>query len=370
MNIDTFTVRHASLKLKTPFQTVNGLVVQRDVILVEAYDASGKVGYGECAAFSEPFYTEETTATAWLMLETVLLPMLQRDPPESPEDIIVRFQGVQGHQMAKAAVEAAVRDLDAKQQNVPLARLYGGTKTSVPAGIVFSLTDDPKKQAKQFHANGYQRAKVKVQKGREKEAVNELRQMVGQDTPVMFDGNGMYTPEKDMLHLQKLDQLNLAMIEQPFRQDDFIEHARLAQTLATPVCLDESIRSAHDAYQAVQLGACSIINVKPGRVGGAKEVLQIHELSRNTKVDLWIGGMLDTGIGRAHNVMLASLPHFTLPNEIAESSRYWEEDITSAIKVEKGCVQVPKKPGIGVDVNERRLNKATLRKQSFTIGSS
>ncbi|WP_188206555.1 o-succinylbenzoate synthase [Alkalibacillus aidingensis] len=368
MNLKELIVRQVSMKLKKPFQTVNGLVVVRDTIIVEAHDHKGNIGYGECVAFSDPFYTPETTTTVWNMLKYFLLPLLDKKEIEHPKDIHQIFSGVQGHQMAKAGVETAIWDLYGKQQNKSLKELIGGKYDEVESGVVLSLTDDIEEQVKEYSNKGYKRYKLKVQKGKERETIEKARQYIG-DTPVMFDGNGSYGPE-DMLHLKNLDDLNLQMIEQPFRQDDFYYHHQLREQMDTPICLDESVQSEHDAFQAIELKAADYINVKLGRVGGYQVAMAIHNFAKVANVPLWCGGMLETGIGRAHNVILASLEQFTLPGDLSESERYWEEDIIEKpFKVKKGKVKVPQKPGIGVNVHQKRLEQRTYRQFEHIIST-
>ncbi|WP_027964383.1 o-succinylbenzoate synthase [Halalkalibacillus halophilus] len=363
MNLREIVVRQVSMKLKQPFQTVNGLVVIRETIIVEAHDDHGKVGYGECVAFADPFYTPETITTAWNMMKYFLLPILNKQKVSHPSELHSLFQSIQGHQMAKAGIETACYDLYAKQQGVSLKELIGGKYDEVESGVVLSLTDDVQKQVKDYQKKGYKRYKLKVQKGRERETIESIREYIG-DTPVMFDGNGAYQPE-DMLHLSKLDNLNLQMIEQPFRQDDFYYHNQLNKQMTTPISLDESIKSEHDAFQAFELEAGDNLNIKLGRVGGYQVALLIHEYSKVAGVPLWCGGMLETGIGRAHNVALASLEQFTLPGDLSESDRYWEQDIIEQpFKVKDGKVKVPTEPGIGVKVHHKRLESRTIRKFS------
>ncbi|SEQ86503.1 o-succinylbenzoate synthase [Piscibacillus halophilus] len=360
IQLDQVKVRHVSMKLKKPFQTVNGLVVVRDTLIVEAYDRDGRVGYGECVAFSDPFYSPETTTTAWDQLKNFLLPMLNKKKINHPKDLHQIFSSIQGHQMAKASIETAIWDLYGKQQDKTLKDVIGGVRDEVESGVVLSLMDDIEKQAEEYNKKGYKRYKLKVQKGQEKETIERVQSVIG-DRPIMFDGNGMYEPE-DMLHLTKLDDLNLLMIEQPFRSDDFYYHHQLKSQMNTSISLDETIKSEHNAFQAIELGACDNINVKLGRVGGYQQAIQIHHFAKVAKLPLWCGGMLETGIGRAHNVALATLEQFTLPGDLSESSRYWEEDIImEPFTVNDGKVKVPTKPGIGVTVNEKLLKKRTIR---------
>ncbi|TFB13793.1 o-succinylbenzoate synthase [Filobacillus milosensis] len=359
IQLDRANVRHVSMKLKKPFQTVNGLVVVRDTLIIEVYNTDGQVGYGECVAFSDPFYSPETTTTAWDQLKNFLLPMLNKKKLSHPSEINDIFSSIQGHQMAKASVEMAMWDLYAKQENQSLKKTIGGTRNQVESGVVLSLTDDIEKQVEEYNKKGYKRYKLKVQKHKERETIERVSKLI--DQPIMFDGNGMYSPE-DMLHLTQLDDLNLLMIEQPFRTDDYYYHNQLKKQMNTSICLDETIKSEHDAFQAIELEACDNINVKLGRVGGYQQALNIHRFAKVAGMPLWCGGMLETGIGRAHNVALASLEGFSLPGDLSESSRYWEEDLIDLpFTVNDGMVDVPEGPGIGVTVNEKLLNKRTIR---------
>ncbi|WP_343783513.1 o-succinylbenzoate synthase [Alkalibacillus silvisoli] len=368
MDLKEVVVRQVAMKLKKPFQTVNGLVVVRDTLIIEAYDHNGNVGYGECVAFADPFYTPETTTTAWDMLKYFLLPVLNKSKLQHPSEVHEIFKSVQGHQMAKSGIETALWDLYAKQQKESLKEIIGGKYDEVESGVVLSLTDDLEKQAKEFSKKGYKRFKLKVQKGKERETIEKARQYIG-DVPIMFDGNGTYGPE-DMLHLKNLDDLNLHMIEQPFRQDDFYYHHQLQKEMNTYICLDETVKSEHDAFQAIELNSADCINVKLGRVGGYQVALDIHNFAKVANMPLWCGGMLETGIGRAHNVILASLEQFQLPGDLSESERYWEEDIIDQpFKVKNGKVKVPTKPGIGVKVNEKRLDERTVRQFEFAMTS-
>ncbi|MET3683616.1 O-succinylbenzoate synthase [Alkalibacillus flavidus] len=369
MNLKDVVVRQVAMKLKQPFQTANGLVVTRDTLIIEAYDHDGYVGYGECVAFADPFYTPETTTTAWDMLKHFILPVIQKSRIDHPNQVHDTLSSIQGHQMAKASIETALWDLYAKQQGMPLKDILGGVYDHVESGVVLSLSDDLSSQVKHYKKKGYKRYKLKVQKGQERETIDKARQVLG-DAPIMFDGNGIYEPE-DMLHLTKLDDLDLHMIEQPFRQDDFFYHHQLRKEMKTKICLDESIQSEHDAFQAMELGAADTFNVKLGRVGGYHVAQMIHHYAKVANMPLWCGGMLETGIGRAHNVILASLEQFTLPGDLSESERYWEQDIIKQpFKVKNGLVQVPTKPGIGVTVDHKLMDKLTVRQFTFDLATT
>jgi O-succinylbenzoate synthase len=275
---------------------------------------------------------------------------------------------VRGHNMAKAAVEMAAWDMAARADDVSLSSKLGGTRDAVAVGVSVGLKPNDEAlhtQVEGFLADGYARVKIKIKPGRDVEMLAGLRERFP-DVDFMADANSAYRLT-DAARLRELDALDLMMIEQPLRYDDFLEHARLQEQIETPVCLDESIKSSEDTDLALELGSCRIINVKPGRVGGHAESRRIHDTMRAAGLPVWCGGMLETGIGRAHNVALASLPGFTLPGDISASSRYWDRDIVSPeFEVEEGLMSVPSGPGIGVEVDEDRIEALTVRVAEFS----
>ncbi|ARI76730.1 o-succinylbenzoate synthase [Halobacillus mangrovi] len=359
MDIKKIVLRHIKLPLTVPFRTHQGTITDRSLIIVEAHDAEGWCGYGEVTAFSEPFYTYETTSTAWEILINFIIPQTPFGELEHPSDLSKNFQSVKGHPMAKAGLEGAIWDLFSKKQNVSLRELIGGTSETVRAGAVLSLSDSLEEDVKGLKDSGYQRYKLKVNLGQEEELIKKV-QKVDADLPIMIDANGMYSKD-DIPHLIELDQYGLMMIEQPFQAGDFYLHRKLQKQLKTPICLDESVMSFHDAKQALELESCKVINVKISRVGGLSEAIKIHDYCLEKGIPVWCGGMVESGISKAHNLALASLPNFTIPGDLSSSSRYFEKDIIKPeIEVVNGMIKVPDQPGIGVEVDEGYLKEVTL----------
>jgi O-succinylbenzoate synthase len=314
-----------------------------------------------------PAYSYETTDTAWTLLTDLILPKVAGAVMETSTDLHPVFEGIRGHPMARAAVEMAAWDLEAKAGGGSLSSLLGGVRDSVPVGVSIGLqrTDEElHRKVAEYIDEGYERIKVKIKPGRDVEMLRGLRDRYP-DVPLMADANSAYSLE-DLPRLRELDALGLTMIEQPLAHDDYLDHARLQGEMETAICLDESIRSVRDAQLALELGACRIINIKPGRVGGLSSARAIHDLCVEHEMPVWCGGMLESGVGRAHNVALASLPGFTLPGDISASRRYWTEDIvTPEFVLDGGTVSVPSGPGIGVDVREDLLAEWTVRQADF-----
>lgn len=365
MSIQKITLRKVQLPLKSPFITHQAKLETRPLIIVEALDEEGRVGYGEVTAFPTPFYTYETIETAWYVLEELIVPRVLKNDLEHPEDFVHLTNDIQGHPMAKAGLEGALWDLYAKQRNQSLSTLLGGERTSVPAGAVISLTNHWESDITTLKKDGYQRYKLKVKKGSEAAAISAVQDL-DPSLPVMIDANGQYD-KKDMEHLIALDSYGLMMIEQPFEAGDFYLHQRLQQEMETPLCLDESIKSVHDAIQAVQLQSCRIINVKISRVGGLSAAKTIHDYCMKHNIPVWCGGMVESGISKAHNLALASLPNFTIPGDLSSSTRYFEKDlITPGIHMNGGEIDVPGGPGIGVDVDKEYLEEVTQQVRVFS----
>ncbi|UOR11859.1 o-succinylbenzoate synthase [Halobacillus amylolyticus] len=362
MNISTIHLRKVSLPLRNPFKTHQGELHERSVIIVVAKDSQGLQGFGEVTAFPSPFYTAETLETAWHMLIDIILPLLKEKPIQHPSDFLEMTDFIQGNQMAKAGMEGALWDLYAKQRQVSLAELIGGTRSSVKAGAVLSLSNSLEKDIHQLKHSGYERYKLKVEKGREKEMI-EQAQAIDPELAIMIDANGMYT-EQDLDHLFSLDQLGLLMIEQPFQPGDFYLHKQAQQQMETPLCLDESVMSFHDAKQAIKLGSCRVVNIKINRVGGLMAAINIHDFCQDHDIPVWCGGMVETGISKAHNIALASLPNFSIPGDLSSSDRYFSKDLLHRpIKVVNGEINAPDGYGIGVEVDQSFLEKMTY--QSF-----
>ncbi|MYL48974.1 o-succinylbenzoate synthase [Halobacillus litoralis] len=365
MRIQSVRLRKVSLPLKVPFVTHQAELKERPLIIIEVKDDAGHLGYGEVTAFPNPFYTYETLDTAWHILEDYLIPSLLKNGAVHPSDFAIQNESVQGHPMAKAGLEAALWDLYGKQEGKSLADLLGGTRSSVSAGAVISLGDSLEKDVARLKAEGFQRYKLKVIKGREKEAIETLHE-IDPELPIMIDANGQYIPE-DMTHLCSLDDHGLTMIEQPFTAGDFYWHKKLQEEMNTPICLDESIMSFHDAVQAVELGSCQIINIKISRVGGLTAAVQIHDFCQSRGIPVWCGGMVESGISKAHNLALASLPNFTIPGDLSGSTRYFHKDLVHPeIVMRGGAIEVPQKAGMGINVDEEYLDKVTLVYDTFS----
>ena len=308
-----------------------GVEHEKDVILVEIRTSAGASGFGECVASTAPLYSEETNGTVWHVIRDFLAPQVLGTEIATPQDLLHvgdSFRAYKGNRMAKAAVEMAVWDAYARESGMPMHELLGGNRTEIEVGISVGIqpsTEALVKKVGGYLDQGFRRIKVKVKPGVDLAPLRALRGAFG-DIPLMADANSAYTLQ-DLPHLQRLDEFGLMMIEQPLSHDDILHHAQLQAQLETPICLDESIHSAADAQKAIEAGACKVINLKTGRVGGFAEALKIHEVCRQANLPLWCGGMLETGIGRLHNVAMTALPGFTLPGDTAPSARYFEEDI-------------------------------------------
>ena len=354
------------MKLVAPFETSMDRTELRRVLLVQA-DVDGVVGWAECVAGEAPYYSPETTDTAWLILRDFLWPLVKgRDFATAAEvwDLLAR---VRGHNMAKGSLEAAVWDAEAKQEGVPLSKRIGGVREEIACGVSIGIKDslDELVAAVQKElAAGYQRIKIKIKPGKDLEPVRRLRQ----DFPrikLMVDANSAYTLN-DWPLLKQLEGFYLMMIEQPLGWDDLYSHVALQKKLDTPICLDECIHTEEQARAAIELGACKIINIKVGRVGGFSEAVAVHNVAHRAGIPVWCGGMLESGVGRAHNVALASLPNFTLPGDLSPSARYWERDIVSPewTMDREGLVRVPlDAAGMGVDVDRDRVEDLTVRRE-------
>lgn len=350
-----------NMRMKNPFTTSFGTMQDKEFFITEAIDDNGNRGFGESVAFINPWYSEETVETNLHMMRDFLIPILQKNQIAHPDDVSALFGAIKRNNMAKSALEGAVWDLYAKQQNATLAAALGGQKKEIDVGISIGIQPSIPElidTVGRFVATGYKRIKIKIKPGWDVDVLRQVRQKFP-EMPIMADANSAYTLA-DMEHLKQLDDLDLMMIEQPLAHDDIIDHATLQQNLRTPICLDESIHSLEDTRKAVELGSCKIINIKIGRVGGLTESKRIHDYCRDHGIDVWCGGMLEAGVGRAHNIALTTLGGFNLPGDTAGSSRYWEEDIiTPEVVVEKGVIHVPDRPGIGYDIDEEALKRYT-----------
>ena len=354
-------LRLLRLPLVRFFETSFGRVYDRAFVLVTIF-GDGETGYGECVADSDPYYSSETIATAWHIIRDFIAPAVLGREFVHPREVFSSLRAIRGHNMAKAAVEMAAWDLYAKQQRLPLADVLGGTRSAIESGVSIGIQDtldDLVERVGVELADGYRRVKIKIKPGWDVEAVRRIRERYD-GIPLMVDANAAYTIA-DAPHLAALDGFDLMMIEQPLEYDDIRDHAELQRRIRTPICLDESIQSPRLAEDAVARGACRIINIKPGRLGGHAESIRVHDIARRHGVPVWHGGMLESGIGRAHNIHLSTLPNFSLPGDVAASRRYYAPDlIDPEIMVRPdGTIAVPAGPGIGVQVVEERVAAAT-----------
>ena len=369
MNLKEITLNRLNMTLKNPFKTSFGVVQDKDFFIVEINDKNGLIGYGESVAFSSPWYTEETTETTLHIMRDFLIPLLKATPISHPNEVAQIFQIIRGNNMAKAAIETAVWDLYAKQLNIPLYELIGGKKTSIDAGISLGIesdTDELIKKIKKHIDNGFKRVKIKIKKNHDLEVIKQVRDAFP-TLPLMVDANSAYTLT-DSAHLKKFDDYNLLMIEQPLGHEDIFEHSILQKQLDTPLCLDESIYSLEDVILAHELGSCQVINLKLGRVGGLKEAIKIHDYCVEHSIDLWCGGMLEAGIGRAHNIALSTLPGFNLPGDTGASNHYWHKDIIiPEVTLKNGEIEVNKQSGIGYEINKINLAEYTVDKTSYSL---
>jgi len=366
VKIDRVELREMTMQLREPFEISSGVSYNRRVLLLTIY-SDGLTGWGECVAGETPGYTYETTETAWSILTEYILPGLKGTEIETARDVLKATSGIRGHRMAKASAEMAALDLEAKAKGISLTNLIGGVRDTVPVGVSIGLQPSDQElhnKVEQFVSDGYKRIKVKIKPGRDVEMLTGLREKYP-EVMLMADANSAFSLE-DLPRLKALDKVGLMMIEQPLAHDDYLGHARLQEQIETPICLDESIRSARDAALALELRSCQIINIKPGRVGGIGASKAIHDLCLSHGIPVWCGGMLESGVGRAHNVALATLPGFTLPGDISASRRYWKEDIvTPEFEVDDGMLKVPGGNGIGVEIKKQFIEDGTVRKVVF-----
>lgn len=367
MKIERAELREVPLRLREYFEISSGGMQDRRVLLLTLH-GEGIEGWSECVAGEDPAYSYETSDTAWHILTDFILPRIVGREVDGPEDVLSPVWWVRGHQMAKASVEMAYWDLAARAEGVSLSAMLGGTRDRVPVGVSIGLQPNDEvlhEKVAGYVEEGYSRIKIKIKPERDLEMLAGLRAAFP-DVPLMADANSAYTLA-DVPRLKEFDALDLMMIEQPMGYNDFLDHARLQEQIETPVCLDESIKSEGDLALALELGSGRIVNIKPGRVGGFTTSKRIHDTMRAKELAVWCGGMLESGVGRAHNVALASLPGFTLPGDISASRRYWEQDIvTPEFEVHDGHMAVPTGPGIGVELDMERIDALTTRKVEFS----
>ena len=367
MRIDRLELRLLKLPLVHFFETSFGRIDEKHFILVRV-DGDGVTGYGECVAELDPYYSSETNDTVWHIIADFVAPRVLGTEFGHPRDVFPALKAIRGHNMAKAAVEMAAWDLFARLRGEPLARVLGGTRDRIASGVSVGIQptiDDLLLKVERELAAGYRRIKIKIKPGWDVHPVEALRARFG-SIPLMVDANAAYTID-DADHLAQLDAFGLMMIEQPLDYDDVADHATLQRRLKTPICLDESIKTVGIAREAIAAGACRIINIKPGRIGGFGESIRLHDLCASHGIPVWHGGMLESGIGRAANIHLSTLPNFSLPGDVAASRRYFDPDlIEPPIEVAAdGTIPVPTGPGLGVTIREDRVDAATLKRTSL-----
>jgi len=365
MRISEVILRELPMKLVTPFETSVEVTDVRRVVLVEAH-VDGVIGWGECVAGEVPSYSPETTDTAWHMLRDHLWPLAREREIAAATDVWGMLQPVRGNNIAKASLEAAIWDAQAKLEGIPLAKLLGGVRSEIASGVSIGIKASLEALVAAVRVEleaGYQRIKIKIKPGKDVEQVARLRKEFP-SIQLMVDANSAYTMA-DLPLLKKLDAFHLMMIEQPLGWDDLYAHVQVQKQLATPICLDECIHTEEQARAAIELGACRIINIKTARVGGFTVARRIHDLCQANGIPVWCGGMLESGVGRAHNIALSSLPNFVLPGDVSASKRYWAEDIVEPeITVSKqGTIRVPQGPGIGFTPKRDLIEKLTVRKE-------
>jgi len=363
VKIERIELRLLRLPLVHFFETSFGRSYDRTFILIRL-DGDGLSGYGECVADQNPFYSAETTETAWHILSAFVAPLVLGVEFAHPREVFPALKAIRGHHMAKAGLEMAAWDLYARQRGEPLWRTLGGNGRPIASGVSIGIQDSLDQLAAKIEqelAAGYRRIKIKIKPGWDVGTVEMVRRRFG-PIPLMVDANAAYLLE-DAAHLRQLDAFDLMMIEQPLDDDDIRDHAKLQAQLRTPICLDESIKTVRLAEEAIAQGACRIINIKPGRLGGFRESIHVHDLCAAHGLPVWHGGMLESGVGRAHNIHLSTLPNFTLPGDIAASRRYYVPDlIEPPIEVRpNGTIPVPDGPGIGVTIVPDRVDRATER---------
>lgn len=370
LRIDRLTLREIRMPLREPFAISSGMVHERRICLLQLRHVEGFVGWAECVADEMPNYSPETIDTAWHAIKEWIAPRVLGKTFNGAHEVFMALEeNFRGHRMAKAAVEMGMWELAARLQNVSLSQLLGGTRTHVATGISLGIQKDPAAlvdKARAARALGYRKIKIKIKPGADVEYVAPVREALGAEAPLMADANNAYTLD-DIDTLKKLDTFNLIMIEQPLAWDDVVKHATLQRQLRTPICLDESITGLDKAEDMLALGSGKIINIKPGRVGGFAASKAIHDFCMQNDVPVWCGGMLESGIGRGHNIALASLPNFVLPGDLSPSARYWERDIVTPewTMDAQGMVAVPlDQPGLGVQVDLDRVDDLTVRAET------
>jgi len=366
--IQLLEINEIEMPLLHAFETSFGITTGRRVLIVSAIDMDGNIGYGECTAMEQPFYNPESVDTAREVMVRTIFPLLAKTSIGSAVDVSRFLTPIKGNRMAIAAVESAVWDLEAKRAGVPLWQLLGGTRSTINCGVSIGIQKSVEELIDRVAAEldaGYQRIKIKIKPGHDLRLVEAVRKQYP-EIVLSVDANSAYLLEKDLDLMKQLDRYDLLMIEQPLEAGDLVDHAKLQKQLKTPLCLDESITSFRDARQSIELGSCRIINIKLGRVGGHTEARKIQELAAENGIPVWCGGMLETGIGRAHNIAMSTLAGFTLPGDISASHRYWAKDIVNppVTVAPNGTITAPTTPGIGFEVTDCLTTPVTSYKFS------
>ena len=367
MKIEAITLREIRMPLVHFFETSFGRTTQRAILLVTLL-GGGVHAWGECVAGENPFYSSEWVDSAWVTMARFLAPAVLGKDFSTARECPPLLAHVKGHRMAKAAIENALWAAEAEEKNVPLWKLLGGTRRQIECGVSIGIQDSVEQLLDKVEtelAAGYRRIKVKVKPGWDVTVLERIRAR-WPEILLSCDANSAYRLD-DVEHLKRFDEFHLLMIEQPLWNDDFFFHARLQKQIRTAICLDESVHHARDAEAALELGACRIVNLKVGRVGGFTEAIRVHDICRAHQVPVWCGGMLESGVGRAHNVALSTLENFRLPGDVSASKRYWKEEIIEpAVEVSRdGLITVPDAPGTGYRVREDLIEKLTVRKETF-----
>jgi O-succinylbenzoate synthase len=368
MKIEAITLREIQMPLVHFFETSFGRTYSRRILLVTVH-CEGVNGWGECVAGEDPFYSSEWIESAWLTITHYLAPMLIGKSISQGREAAALMSKVRGHRMAKASLENALWDAEAKAKQQPLWKLLGGTRREIPCGVSIGIQDSPEQLLEKIRtelAAGYRRIKIKVKPGWDINILEKVRSR-WPDITLSVDANSAYTLD-ELEHLRKFDRFNLLMIEQPLWNDDIYYHARLQKELRTALCLDESIENVRDAAFAVETGACRIINIKVGRVGGFTEAKKVHDVCLANNIPVWCGGMLESGVGRAHNIALSTLENFRLPGDVSASKRYWKEDIIEPeVEVSRdGLIATREESGTGYRVREDLIEKLTVKKQTVS----
>jgi O-succinylbenzoate synthase len=367
MKIEAITLREIHMCLKSPFETSFGTVQDRHVLLVDVV-ADGAIGWGEVTALETPGYNSETTDTAWYMISDFIAPALINQNLREASEFPALMSAIRGHEMAKSGVENAIWDAEAQLRGISLSQHLGGTLEEIPCGVSLGIRENSaslvNKVAEELR-EGYQRIKLKVKRGKDYEFVAAVRHEFP-NIRLSVDANSAYALE-DADHLKRLDEFGLLMIEQPLSWDDIYTHSKLQAQIETAICLDECIHNTGHALSAIELKACRIINIKLGRVSGHTEARRMQDACRKRDIPVWCGGMLESGIGRAHNIAMSTLAGFSLPGDVSASQRYWTEDIIEpeVVVTARGTIQVPKNPGIGYSVRRDRVEKLTVRRNEW-----